>query len=158
MDKTLKIGKNALDIFAPTITPGTVPPGTTKSTLKRPATAKEPNGSPKTSGSIEVAREATQPGRSETLSGAANETGAGTRGRPPLHQEPASKITTVLLNRHVVYLDGISNKIRQQSGAVVKRSEILRALVEALEAAQPDLHQVRSQADLTEMLRLRLGT
>ena len=78
------------------------------------------------------------------------------RGRPQVHQEPVSKITTVLLNRHVVYLDGISNEIRQQSGAVVKRSEILRALVEALEVAQPNLTQVRSQADLTEILRARL--
>lgn len=139
MEKTQKIGKNARDIFAPTSPDSNqeTPAAVAKATRLEPSTAV-----------------ATPPGADGTSSECV--TAPAGRGRPPLHQEPVSKITTVLLNRHVVYLDGISNEIRQGSGAVVKRSEILRALVEALEAAQPDLDQVRSQADLTELLRVRL--
>ena len=133
-----KIGKNARDIFASTAS------GPNQDAASTAGDTREP----------ELISVTSDVGQADVLEGVeAVFTG---RGRPQLHQEPTSKITTVLLNRHVVYLDGISNEIRQKSGSVVKRSEILRALIEALEAAQPDLKEVRSQADLTEILRLRL--
>lgn len=126
----MKTGKNARDIFAPT------------ETAPSAVLTTQPSAAPIDDAPDEAGQEG---------NGAAPG-----RGRPVLHLEPATKITTVLLNRHVVYLDGISNQIRGSSGAVVKRSEILRALVEALEAAAPDLTDVRSQNDLTEQLKTRL--
>ena len=143
MDKTQKIGKNARDIFAST------------SNISNPSAPPVTPDIEKPSIPLPAAILKTDSILTDVITNEGEVTTAG-RGRPQLHQEPVSKITTVLLNRHVVYLDGISNEIRQQSGAVVKRSEILRALVEALEAAQPDLNQVRPQADLTEILRVRL--
>ncbi len=127
----MKIGKNARDIFAPTSSPEAI---SASKPLNRVEKAVKTLAAPENQG---------------------QNRGNG-RGRPVVHQEPATKITTVLLNRHVVYLDGVSNSIRQSSGAVVKRSEILRALVEALEEAAPDLSAVKSQADLTGQLKERL--
>jgi len=131
----MKIGKNARDIFASTTStpiPVSVEPETA---LLEPAD----EGANFSSGEVDYP---------------ATETSRG-RGRPIVHQEAAIRITTVLLNRHVVYLDSVSNAIRGNSGAVVKRSEILRALVEALEAVAPDWDEVRSQNDLVEQLKAR---
>ena len=124
----MKIGKNARDIFAPTSTPAT---SETPDTLSTEVDTFEADTHPQV-----------EPGRKV--------------GRPTLHQEEVVKITMVLLARQVVYLDNVSNSIRKSSGSVVKRSEILRALVEALEAAAPDWSEVRSQSDLVEQLKARL--
>lgn len=132
----MKIGKNARDIFAstsPTLIPASIEPE---------IGSLEPSDEGADSSGGEVDYPAVQASRG--------------RGRPIVHHEAAIKITTVLLNRHVVYLDSVSNAIRGNSGAVVKRSEILRALVEALEAVAPDWDEVRSQNDLVEQLKARL--
>lgn len=69
-------------------------------------------------------------------------------GRPPVHAEAYSKATVILLNRQIVYLDRLSADIRASSGTVVKRAEIIRALIDALSALDLDLRDVRSEADL----------
>ena len=131
----MKIGKNARDIFASTA------PTPTQASIE-PEAPLEPadEGTDFSSGEVDYPAQET----------------SRRRGRPVVHHEAAIKITTVLLNRHVVYLDSVSNAIRGNSGAVVKRSEILRALVEALEAVAPDWDEVRSQNDLVEQLKARL--
>ncbi len=139
----MKIGKNARDIFASTApTPIPVP-------VEAPNAPEVPNAP------LEGADEGANFSGGEVDYPAAR-TSRG-RGRPVVHHEAAIKITTVLLNRHVVYLDSVTNAIRGNSGAVVKRSEILRALVEALEAVSPDWDEVRSQNDLVEQLKARLA-
>jgi tryptophan synthase alpha subunit len=42
-----------------------------------------------------------------------------------------AKITVVLLDRHVAYLDRIAVDIRLQYGFAVSRAELIRALIEA---------------------------
>lgn len=69
-------------------------------------------------------------------------------GRPPTHAEAYSKATVVLLNRQIVYLDRLSADIRAASGTVVKRAEIIRALIEALAESGVDLRDVRSEEDV----------
>ena len=80
------------------------------------------------------------------------------RGRPPLHQEDWTKVTTSLLNRQVVFLDGISNDIRANSGKVVKRTAIIRALIDALELSDIDLTEVTSEDECRQILLQHLTT
>jgi hypothetical protein len=75
-------------------------------------------------------------------------------GRPKVHEESWSKITVVLLNRQIVFLDRLSADIRAASGAVVKRAEILRALIDALAQSDLDLTRARSEKDVRETLSL----
>jgi len=75
------------------------------------------------------------------------------RGRPPLHQqEDWTKVTTSLLNRQVVFLDGLANDIRANSGQVVKRTAIIRALIDALELSNIDLTDITSEDECRQVL------
>ena len=69
-------------------------------------------------------------------------------GRPPVHSEAYTKATVVLMNRQIVFLDRLSADIRAASGAVVKRAEIIRGLIDALAESGEDLSGVRSETDL----------
>jgi hypothetical protein len=69
-------------------------------------------------------------------------------GRPPMHAEAYSKATVVLLNRQIVFLDRLSADIRAANGAVVKRAEIIRALIDALAESGQDVRDARTEADL----------
>jgi hypothetical protein len=69
-------------------------------------------------------------------------------GRPPMHEEAYSKATVVLLNRQIVFLDRLSADIRAANGAVVKRAEIIRALIDALAESGEDVRDVRTEAEL----------
>ena len=80
------------------------------------------------------------------------------RGRPSLHQEDWTKVTTSLLNRQVVFLDGISNDIRANSGKVVKRTAIIRALIDALELSEINLTEVTSEDECRQILLQYLTT
>jgi len=52
--------------------------------------------------------------------------------RPPVTQPDSwAKITVVLLDRHVAYLDRIAVDIRLQYGFAISRAELIRALIEA---------------------------
>ena len=77
-------------------------------------------------------------------------------GRPPVHTEDWTKVTVVLLNRQIVFLDSLSTEIRKNTGAVVKRAEILRALVDAVEESSLDMSGSMSEKELKELLVSRL--
>ncbi|HEY4642156.1 MAG TPA: hypothetical protein VII75_12490 [Thermoanaerobaculia bacterium] len=52
--------------------------------------------------------------------------------RPSVTQPDSwAKITVVLLDRHVAYLDRIAVDIRLQYGFAISRAELIRALIEA---------------------------
>jgi hypothetical protein len=70
------------------------------------------------------------------------------RGRPIVHTEPWAKITVVLLDRHVAYLDRLAIDIRLKHGKAISRAEIIRGLIEASFQSGIDL----SQADSIETL------
>jgi hypothetical protein len=78
-------------------------------------------------------------------------------GRRPLHTEEWTKVTVVLLNRQIVYLDRLAADIRAKTGAAIKRAEIIRALIDALAASDLDLTAAESEEKLKTILTTRLG-
>lgn len=75
-----------------------------------------------------------------------------TRGRPVLHTEPWAKITVVLLDRHVAYLDRLAIDIRLKHGKAISRAEIIRGLIEAASQSGLDLSDANSIESLVELL------
>ncbi len=74
------------------------------------------------------------------------------RGRPIVHTEPWAKITVVLLDRHVAYLDRLAIDIRLKHGRAISRAEIIRGLIEAAFQSGIDLSQADSIDTLVELL------
>jgi len=79
------------------------------------------------------------------------------RGRRPSHTEHWTKVTVVLLDRQIVFLDRLGADIRAASGVAISRAHVIRALVDALAASDLDLTATRSEADLKALLMTRLG-
>jgi hypothetical protein len=78
-------------------------------------------------------------------------------GRPPVHDEAWTKVTVVLFNRQIVFLDRLAANIRAQSGAAISRAQLIRALLDAVADADIDLTPSTSEADLKATLLARLG-
>jgi hypothetical protein len=78
-------------------------------------------------------------------------------GRPPIHDEAWTKVTVVLFNRQIVFLDRLAANIRAQSGAAISRAQLIRALLDAVTDADIDLTTSLSEADLKATLLTRLG-
>jgi hypothetical protein len=78
-------------------------------------------------------------------------------GRPPVHDEAWTKVTVVLFNRQIVFLDRLAANIRAQSGAAISRAQLIRALLDAVADADVDLTSSTSEADLKATLLARLG-
>jgi hypothetical protein len=76
-------------------------------------------------------------------------------GRPALHEEAWSKVTVVLLNRHIVFLDRLATDIRERTGTAIKRAEIIRALIDVLAESDLDLTSATSAAELKALLAAR---
>lgn len=79
------------------------------------------------------------------------------RGRPPVHDEAWTKVTVVLFNRQITFLDRLAANIRAQSGAAISRAQLIRSLVDALSDADIDLTAATSEKDLKATLLARLG-
>jgi hypothetical protein len=78
-------------------------------------------------------------------------------GRPPVHDEAWTKVTVVLFNRQIVFLDRLAANIRAQSGAAISRAQLIRALLDAVADADVDLTSAMSEADLKATILARLG-
>jgi hypothetical protein len=78
-------------------------------------------------------------------------------GRPPIHDEAWTKVTVVLFNRQIVFLDRLAANIRAQSGAAISRAQLIRALLDAVADSDIDLTAATSEADLKTALLARLG-
>jgi len=78
-------------------------------------------------------------------------------GRPPVHEEAWTKVTVVLFNRQIVFLDRLSANIRAHSGAAISRAQLLRALLDAVADADIDLTSATSEGDLKATLLGRMG-
>jgi hypothetical protein len=78
-------------------------------------------------------------------------------GRPPIHEEAWTKVTVVLFNRQIVFLDRLAANIRAQSGAAISRAQLIRSLLDAVAASEVDLTASTSEADLKATLLARLG-
>lgn len=83
----------------------------------------------------------------------------GTRrpGRPPVHDEAWTKVTVVLFNRQIVFLDRLAANIRAQSGAAISRAQLIRSLIDAVADADIDLTSATCESDLKTALLTRLG-
>ena len=79
------------------------------------------------------------------------------RGRRPSHTEHWTKVTVVLFDRQIVFLDRLNTNIRATSGVAISRANVIRALIDALTDADLDLTGTRSEADLKAILTARLG-
>src|SRR6185503_4446995 len=78
-------------------------------------------------------------------------------GRPPVHDEAWAKVTVVLFNRQIVFLDRLAANIRAQSGAAISRAQLIRALLDAVADADVDLTTSTSETDLKATMLARLG-
>jgi len=78
-------------------------------------------------------------------------------GRPPVHDEAWTKVTVVLFNRQIVFLDRLAANIRAQSGAAISRAQLIRAVLDAISDADIDLTTATSEADLKATILARLG-
>jgi hypothetical protein len=84
-------------------------------------------------------------------------TGRRKPGRPPVHDEAWTKVTVVLFNRQIVFLDRLAANIRAQSGAAISRAQLIRALLDAVADADVDLTAATSESDLKTTILTRLG-
>lgn len=84
-------------------------------------------------------------------------TGKRKPGRPPVHDEAWTKVTVVLFNRQIVFLDRLAANIRAQSGAAISRAQLIRALLDAVTDADVDLTLSTSETDLKAAILARLG-
>jgi hypothetical protein len=78
-------------------------------------------------------------------------------GRPPVHEEAWTKVTVVLFNRQIVFLDRMAANIRAHSGAAISRAQLIRSVVDAISDSDIDLTSARSEGDLKAAILSRLG-
>jgi hypothetical protein len=104
-------------------------------------------------------RRTTTPGRKADIFAATRRPPSGKRkpGRPPVHEEAWTKVTVVLFNRQIVFLDRLAANIRAQSGAAISRAQLIRSVVDAISDADIDLTTATSEADLKATILARLG-
>ena len=76
----------------------------------------------------------------------------GKKGRPPVHDEAWTKVTVVLFKRQTLYLDQLALDIRAATGSSISRTEIIRALIDALEISQVDLTKATSEVEMKATL------
>jgi hypothetical protein len=67
--------------------------------------------------------------------------------------ETWSKITVVLLDRHVAYLDRIAVDIRLRRGVAISRAELIRGLIEAASNTGVTLADAPGNPEMVELLR-----
>jgi hypothetical protein len=79
------------------------------------------------------------------------------RGRRPSHTEHWTKVTVVLFDRQIVFLDRLGADIRAASGVAISRAHVIRALIDSLSDSDLDLTGTRSESDLKAILTARLG-
>src|SRR5881275_2576424 len=79
------------------------------------------------------------------------------KGRRPSHAGQWTKVTVVLMDRQIVFLDRLGADIRAANGVAISRAHVIRALIDALSESDLDLTGTRSEADLKAILTARLG-
>ena len=77
-------------------------------------------------------------------------------GRPPIHDEQWTKVTVVLFDRQIVFLDAIAASIRSRNGSSVSRAQLIRAFVDAIGETGVDVTTATSEADVRTLVATRL--
>jgi hypothetical protein len=73
--------------------------------------------------------------------------------RPVPQPDSWAKITVVLLDRHVAYLDRIAVDIRLEHGFAISRAELIRSLIEAATRSGVVLSDSADMKQMIETLR-----
>lgn len=74
-------------------------------------------------------------------------------GRPPALLDQWSRVTMVLYDRQIIFLDRLITDIRASTGAIVKRTDIVRALIDGLIESGIDLTSVKNEGDLKRLIQ-----
>jgi hypothetical protein len=77
-------------------------------------------------------------------------------GRPRTRTEAVGRIPLEIPIRQITYLDTISTTIRSRSGTIIKRVDLLRAMLDAIEGSSIDLTTATSRDDLREIIAAHL--
>lgn len=80
-----------------------------------------------------------------------------TRGRPVEHSIPVTKVTVVLQDKQIHWLDRLASDIRLNTKTAISRTEILRAMVAAIEESGIDLSQSKSEGEIKDRILLFIG-
>lgn len=98
-----------------------------------------------------------KPDSKDSLPNAVASAGAKRRpGRPPIHDEEWTKVTVVLFDRQIMFLDGITASIRSRNGASISRAQLIRAFVDAIGQTGVDVTEATSEADVRALIATRL--
>lgn len=74
----------------------------------------------------------------------------------PVGSSVNNKVTVILPPEQVSYLDRLALDIRINNGAKIRRTEIIRALIAALQSSKLDLTTAISESDLTDRIKSAL--
>ena len=74
------------------------------------------------------------------------------RGRPIQHGEKWTKVTCVLFNSQIAWLDHLAADIRLNTGAAIFRAELIRAILGAIHDKGIDLTEVTSEQDAMHII------
>jgi len=89
--------------------------------------------------------------------GRADPAGKRRPGRPAVHDEAWTKVTVVLFDRQILFLDQMASSIRSRSGASISRAQLIRAFVDAVGDSAVDVTASTSEADVKAIVLARLG-
>jgi hypothetical protein len=78
-------------------------------------------------------------------------------GRPVVHGEPWRKVSILLLNRQIVFLDTVAVKILERTGAAVNRAELVRAMIDAVASSNIDLTGATNEESIRNLLLEKLS-
>ena len=70
--------------------------------------------------------------------------------------ESGKKVMFILQNQQIACLDHIVADIRAKTGTIIKRTEVVRAFVEALAKSRIDLTTATSEAEIAAILTKKL--
>jgi len=79
-------------------------------------------------------------------------------GRPPVYDEKWTKVTVVLFDRQITYLDDLTESMRARTGTPISRAQLIRALVDALSEAKIDLSCCASPDAVKSTVLSKLST
>ena len=73
-------------------------------------------------------------------------------GRPTALSEQWTRVAMILFDRQIVFLDRLITDIRASTGVVVKRTDIVRALIDGLIESKVDWNSARDASDIRELI------
>jgi hypothetical protein len=78
------------------------------------------------------------------------------RGRPRVHSEGWSKVSVILFDRQIVQLDRLAAEMRHETGMVVNRAALIRAVLDGLFDSKLEITTVVSEQELRARIAQRL--